>query len=241
MRLNLATLVAAFLVTGSALAAPPSKPPAKSKVAHVDPLPTTKADVSVVGRAVLAHDLPKTINAAEHARLDAVVAELKADRVESGVAHYRAWADGSVKPFTRDEAAQVGLWVFREGILSRNEELANAADRVRFFDERNAAIDDSLALLKGAVIVKKPVLVARMVVLTPYVREMKGDEKRERQISRDALGPEITALETKAEEVKAERDKLRAAFNAADAKTTQQLQVLAALMKTTSEMRLGPR
>jgi hypothetical protein len=112
---------------------------------------------------------------------------------------------------------------------------------VRFFDERNAALDDSLALLKGAVIVKKPVLVARIVVLSPYVREMHGDDKRERQISRDALGPEITALEAKAEEVKAERDKLRAAFNVADAKTTQQLQTLAAIMKTTSEMRLGAR
>lgn len=242
MRSTLATIVAACLFASSftlpALSAPRAKPAAKSKIAHVDPLPATKADVSFVGRAVLARELPKSVSAADRTKLDAIVAELRADRLEAAVGQYRAWADGSVRSFTRDDAAQIGLWVFREGILSRNDELASAADRVRFFDERNAAIDDSLALLKGAVIVKKPVLVARIVVLSPYVKETRGDDKRERQISRDALGAEITALEAKAEEVKVERDKLRAAFNTADPKTTQQLQALAAIMKV-AEMHAG--
>lgn len=244
MRLSFATvIVAALLASSLAAAAPPSKParPAnKSKVAQPAPLPSSKSDAAVAGRALLVKELPKGISALDRRALESVVAELRADRLEAAVAQFHAWAAGSPKPLLREDAVNTALWVFREGVLARSEELANAADRVRFFDERNAAADDSLALLKGAVITKKPVLVARLVVVTPYARETRGDEKRERQVTRDALEAEVRELEAKSEEIKKERDAARAAFKTLDAKTEQYMQTLAALVSHANGMRLAP-
>jgi hypothetical protein len=237
---------AAFATPPAAAAAAPAKKSspaeaaAKSKVQH-DPLPSTRADVSLVGKALLAKDLPKTLPAADRAKLEAAASELKEDHFEAGASIYRTWATtGSPKQLTHEDAMLTAFWVFREGILaSKHEEMTTAADRLRFFDERNAALDDSLALLKGAVIAKKPALVARIVVITPYVRDGKGDERKERQVNRDALSNEIKQLETVSEEVKAERDKLRAGFGNADPKSAQILQTLTSLVKSANEMRLA--
>ncbi len=233
----LPAVIAAALVSSSLAAAPPQSKPAKSKVAHADPLPTSKADPAVAGRALLVKELPKGIGPADRRALDTVVAELRADHLETSVSLFRAWTSGAPTALLRDDAVSTAHWVFREGVLARNEELASAADRVRFFDERNAAVDDSLALLKGAVITKKPVLVAKLVVVTPYVREARGDEKRERQVTRDALEAEIKDLEAKSEEIKKERVAARAAFKALDAKNGQYMQVLAALVSHANAMR----
>lgn len=242
MRSSFATVIVAGLLASSLAAAAPSSKPArpanKSKVAQPVPLPSSKADAAVAGRALLVKELPKGISALDRRALDSVVAELRADRLEAAVAQFHAWAAASAKPLLRDDAVSTALWVFREGVLAQSEELANAADRVRFYDERNAAADDSLALLKGAVITKKPVLVAKLVVVTPYARETRGDEKRERQITRDALEAEIRDLEAKSEEVKKERDAARAAFKSLDAKTGQYMQVLEALVTHANAMRL---
>jgi hypothetical protein len=241
MRLSFATVVAACLCTSLAVAAPPAKRPkaaTKSKVAQPDPLPTSKADAAVAGRALLVKELPKGITPADRRALDAVVAELRADHLEASVALFHGWAAGSPKPLLREEAVSTALWVFREGVLSRNEELASAADRVRFLDERNAAIDDSLALLKGAVITRKQVLVAKLVVVTAYVREARGDEKRERQVTRDALEAEIRDLEAKGEEIKKERDAARATFRELEVKSGQYMQLLSALVSHANAMRL---
>jgi len=241
MRLPFATLlVAASLAPSFAAAAPPkaAKPAATPKVAHVDALPSSKADGAVAGRALLVKELPKGIGAIDRRALDAAVAELRADRLESGVALFHAWTAGAPKPLLREDAVNTAFWVFREGILSRHDELAAAADRVRFFDERNAAADDALALLKGAVITKKPVLVAKLVIVTPYVRETRGDDKRERQVTRDAYAAEIKDLEAKSEEIKKERDEARAAFRTLDAKAGRYLQALSALVKHATDMRL---
>ena len=224
------------------MAAPSSKAPKpqKSKVAQADPLPTTKADAAVAGRALLVKELPKAIGPMDRRALEGVVGELRADRLEAAAAQFRGWVTASPKQLLRDDAVNAALWVFREGVLSRSEELAAAADRVLFFDERNAAADDSLALLKGAVITKKPVLVAKLVVVTPYVRETRGDDKRERQVTRDALEAEINKLEAESEEIKKERDAARAAFRALDAKAGPHLQVLAALVKHANDVHLPP-
>ena len=243
MRLAFATvLVAACLSTPLAVEAAPTKgakPASKSKASQHDPLPTSKADAAIAGRALLTKELPKGLGSLDRRALDAVVAELRADRFESSVARYRAWGASSPKALLRDEAVNTALWVFREGVLSRNEELASAADRVRFLDERNAAIDDSLALLKGAVITRKPVLVARLVVVTPYAREARGDEKRERQVTRDALEAEIRDLEEKGDAVKKERDAARASFKELETKNGAHMQVLSALVNHANAMRLA--
>ena len=242
MRLSFATVIAlASLSTSLAVAAPPSKvaKPHKSKVAQPDPLPPTKADAAVAGRALLVKELPKAVGPMDRRALEGVAGELRADRLETAVAQFHGWAAASPKQLLRDDAVNAALWVFREGVLSRSEELAAAADRVRFFDERNAAADDSLALLKGAVITKKPVLVAKLVVVTPYVRETRGDDKRERQVARDALEAEIRKLEAESEEIKKERDAARAAFKAIDAKNGQYMQVLAALVKHANDTHLA--
>ncbi len=125
-------------------------------------LPATKADPAIAGRALLVKELPKSLTAADRKALDVVVAELQADRLESALVQFRAWAA------TRDTCSARRRQTRRSGrsaraSWARNEEVANAVDRVRFFDERNAASTTPLALLKGAVITKKPVLVARMV------------------------------------------------------------------------------
>jgi len=246
MRLSFATvIVAACLSTAFAAAAAPSKrslPQAKSKIAQADPLPTSRADAALAGRALLVKELPKGIATGDRRALDAAVAELRADRLEASVAQFRGWAAASPKPLRREEAVSTALWVFREGVLARNEELASAADRVRFLDERNAAVDDSLALLKGAVITRKPVLIAKLVVVTPYAREARGDEKRERQVTRDALEAEIRDLEAKSEVIKKERDAARDTFKELDATSGRYLQVLAALVSHANAMRLtAPR
>lgn len=247
MRLSSLVGVASVLLglqvlSSVAFAAPPKPTPpaaAKSKVQH-DPLPSTRADVSLVGKALLAKELPKALSTADRAELDAAVRELREDHFEAGAGLYRQWATtGAPKPLTHDDAMLSAFWVFREGILAKHDEMSIAADRLRFFDERNAALDDSLAILKGAVIAKKPAVVARIVVLTPYVRDTRGDERKERQVTRDALSNEIKVLETAAEDVKNERDKLRSAFSSVDPKSPQVLQTLTSLVKSANEMRLA--
>jgi hypothetical protein len=241
MRVALVALLLSLTVP--AVAAPHGKhPSAKAKPtahAHSDSLPSTRADAAMAGKALLVRDLPKNLGMSDRSKLEAAAAELKGERFASGVALYRAWANASPKQLLRDEASAVGLWVFREGVLARNEEFAAAVDRVRFFDERNIAIDDSLALLKGAVIAKKPVLLAKLVVLAPYARETHGDLKLERQVSHEAYESEIRDLEAKAEEARTEREKARAAFKALESKVTQQMQALTAIVKVSTDMRLS--
>jgi len=227
--------IAAALLATNAVGAP--SPAAKSKVENA-PLPSAPADVTLVGKALHAKELPKAITAADRAKLDAAVAELKQDRFEAGASIFRTWATtGAPKQITHEDAMLTAFWVFREGILTKHEELATAADRLRFFEERNAAIDDSLALLRGAAIAKKPALVAKLVVFTAYVRDAKGDERRERQVNRDAFENEIKQHDAKAEEVKLERDKLRSSFGGSDPKSTPILQLLASLVKSANDVR----
>jgi len=231
MRLPLliAALVASSLVDNLASAKPPATPTAAT-------LPAPKADPSVVARSALTKVLPN-LAPADRAQLDAVVRDLKADRFDAAIAHYRAWTNGTPKSLTRDEAETTALWAFREGVLARHDDIASNADRIRFLDERNAALDDSIAILRAAAVAKRPVLVARIVVLTPYVREQHGNEVRERQIGRDTYEAEIQKLTTPSDDTRAERDKARAAF-VADPKL---LQCLGELTKAASSAKLVAR
>ena len=227
--LLVAALVASSVIPTLAAAKPTVAPTAAT-------LPAPKADPSVVAKSALTKVLPK-LDRGDRAQLDAVVRDLKADRFDAAIAHYRAWANGSPKSLTRDEAETTALWAFREGVLARHDDVASSADRIRFLDERNAALDDSIALLRAAAVAKRPVLVARIVVLTPYVREQHGNEVRERQIGRDTYEAEIEKLTTPSDETRAERDKARAAFTA-DAKL---LQCLGELTKAASYAKLVAR
>lgn len=232
--------LASVLSAGIVSAAPPEASSArKSKIVGVEPLASTKASPALVGRAVLVKELPKTLTPQDKKALDAAVHELRADHLEAGVALFRAWASGGPRPLWRDDANNAALWVFREAILTRSEQLAAAGDRVRFFDERTAAIDDAIAVVRGAAIAKKPVLVARLVLLSPYAREARGDEKRERQLSLDTFDAELKALEAKADETRSERNNARAAFAGVDEKTGRWLQALTALAKLAAEMKLS--
>jgi hypothetical protein len=205
--MRFALLVAALVVTPTLVFAKPPPAPTAATV------PAPRADPSVVAKAALTKDLPK-LAPADKSALDGVVRDLKADRFEAAVSHYRAWTNAPKTPLTREEAEQTALWAFREGVLVRHDDLAASADKIRFLDERNAALDDSIALLRAAAVAKKPVLVARIVELTPYVRAQPGNTVRERQIGRDTYEAEIQKLTTPSDETRAERDRARAAFKA---------------------------
>ena len=227
--LLVAALVASSLSGSLASAKPPPPPTAAT-------LPATKADPGTVARSSMAKVLP-SLKPADRAQIDAVVRDLKADHFDAAIAHYRAWTQGTPKSLTRDEADTTALWVFREGVLARHDDIASSADHIRFLDERNAALDDSIAILRAAAVAKRPVLVARIVVLTSYVREQHGNEVRERQIGGDAYEAEIQKLTTPSEATRAERDRARAAF-VPDPKV---LQCLGELTKAASYAKLVAR
>lgn len=237
MRLPLAVLVAGSLLVSVAAHAGPAQP-VHAKVAAAEPLRGEKADPAVAGRALLVKELPKSLGPADRKALDAVVRELKANHLEGALSLFRTWADAGPKPLWRDDAMNTALWVFREGLLARNDEFSSAVDRVRFLDERTTAIDDAVAVVRGALLTKKPVLVAKLVVLNPYARETRGDEKRERQISYDSLDAELRTLEAKSEESKNERNSARAAIGSLEPKAAGWLQLLAALTKRATDMKL---
>lgn len=197
-----------------------------------------KADPGIAGKAIVVKELPKALAPADRKALEAVVRELKADRLEAGLGLYRSWADAGPKALWRDDATNTALWVFREGLLSRSSELSAVADRVRFLDERSAAIDDSIALLRGAILTKKPVLVARIVTLAPYARDARGDEKRERQLALETLDLELRSLEAKGEETRNERNSAKAAFASTETRAQAWLQVLHSLTKRAADMKL---
>lgn len=239
MRLPFVSVLASVLVSlaAPALAGRPSAP-AKAKASPPD-LRIEKADPSVAARALSAKELPKAIGAADRKALEAVVRELKADRLESAIGLFRSWSEAGPKSLWRDDAVSSALWTFREGLLSRSEKLTSLADRVRFLDERAAAIDESLTALRAALLTRKPVVVAKLAVLGPYARDARGDEKRERQISWDAVEAELHALEAKAEESKNERNSTGAAMASVEPRTSSWLQVLAALTKQANDMKLS--
>lgn len=226
----------AFFVVASALCAAPAlaKPPPPPPTAQT--MPAEKADPSVVARSALQKELPK-LAPADRTALDAVVRDLKADKLDSASSRFRAWSSGAPKIASRDDATAMALWAFREGVLARHDDLASSADKIRFLDERNAALDDSIAVLRAALVAKKPVLVARIVVLTPYVREQHGNEMRERQIGRDTYEAEIQKLTQPSDETRAERDRARSAFTA-DARL---LRCLGELVKSASYAKVTPR
>lgn len=237
LRIAAALVLAASLFADGAAAGKPSK--ARPKPAAKAPLPqAAKADATTVGKAVLAKELPSKLPGAEKAQLEAIGARLKADDFDGAVALYKRWCDASVKPLSREEVLHTALWVFREGVLSRTDELARAGDHWRFADERAVALDDTLALLRGAAITKKPVLVAKLVVPTAYVREARGDEKRERQVLRDNYSIEIQQFEKNAEEAAAERASARSTFDALAPKHTRALQALGALTRAAEGARV---
>lgn len=220
----------ALLVEGSALARP--KRPATTTTTAAT-LPATRADPMLVAKSALTKEPPK-LAAADRAVLDAVVRELRADRLDAALARYRAWAGGAPKALSREDVEATALWAFRAGVLARHDDVAASADQIRFLDERSAALDDSIALLRAAAVAKKPVLVARIVVLTPYAREQRGNEMRERQIGHDDYEAEIGKLTAPADQARADREKARAGF-VADAKL---LACLGELVKAASYAKL---
>lgn len=236
---GLVGLMALGVGTAEAKPVRPKKPtrPVAAAAKPATP-PAAKADASTVGRAALAKELPRHVTPGDRRDLDAAKAKLHADDFDGAVAVYKRWCDASVKPMSREDVVTTALWVFREGALSKNEELAAAADRARFFDERTQALDDSLALLRGAVITKKPVFTGKLVVLGPYVREARGDERRDQQVPRDGYNTEIRNLERAADEAATERTNARSAYEAVAPKHGRALQALAALVRAAEAARL---
>ena len=224
-----ASCFALFLVTSApiALAAPPAQ---KAKAQPSETLPSTKADPSQVVRAAATKDLPRAITAADKKVLDAAVAELIADRPESAVATIRAWAKGTTPRLSIDDTTAAAHWTFREGLLSRGGPLAEAADRLRFFDERFIALTDSRAQLRGAAATRRPVVIVKLVVPSPYVKDTRGDDKREKQVSRDELDALIRDADARQDEAHKEREASRAAFNALDADAQKRLTILTGLL-----------
>ena len=230
--MRFALFVAALVASSVSGSVASARPPVPTPVV----IPAGKADPAIVAKSALTRILP-SLKPADRAQLDAVVRDLKSDRLDAAIAHYRAWTNGTPKTLTRDEADATALWVFREGVLSRHDDIASSADHIRFLDERNAALDDSIAVLRAAAVAKRPVLVARIVVLTPYVRGQRGNEVRERQIGGDTYEAEIQKLTTPSDATRAERDKARATF-AADPKL---LQCLGELTKAALNAKLVAR
>lgn len=238
MRLPFVSVLASVVLSLAAPAFAGRSPTAAKPKPNLPNLQGEKADPSIAARALGVKELPKAIGPADRKALEAVVRELKADRLEVAIAHFRAWADAGPKSLWRDDARNAALWTFREGVLSRSEKLTGMADRVRFLDERAAAIDESLTILRAALLTRKPVVVAKLAVLGPYARDARGDEKRERQIAFDDVEAELRNLEGKAEESKNERNSAGAAMTTVEPRTSAWLQVLAALTKHATDMKL---
>ncbi len=211
----------------TALATPPAN---KAKAQPSETLPSTKADPSQVVRAATTKALPRSLTPADRKVLDAAVAELVASRPESAIATVRAWAKGATPRLSIDDLNAAANWTFREGVLSRGGALTDAADRLRFFDERFIALTDSRAQLRGAAASRRPVVIVKLVVPSPYVKETRGDEKREKQVSRDELDALIRDADARQDEAHKEREAARAAFNALDAETQKRLTILTGLL-----------
>jgi hypothetical protein len=225
--LALFTCVGLALVAPTALAAPPAT---KAKAQPAETLPSTKADPSQVVRAASTKELPRALSAQDKKVIDAAVVELAADRPESAIATLRAWAKSATPRLSIDDTTMVAYWVFRQGVLAKGGPLADAADRLRFFDERFIALTDSRAQLRGAAASKRPVVIVKLVVPSPYVKDTRGDDRREKQVTRDELDSLIRDADARQDDAHKEREAARAAFSSLDADGQRRLTILTGLL-----------
>ena len=125
---GLAVLVAAPLASAEKSAKGEPKP------VMVAPVLMPRTDAALVIRARIIRELPRAADAADRKTLTRVAAALRAGKFDGGRAHFAKWAKQATGRLSGDDIVLASLWVSREGGVGSNQELADAADRVRFAD-----------------------------------------------------------------------------------------------------------
>lgn len=111
--------------------------------------------------------LPGGLTSAQQARLDTVVAKLKAGQTSAAREAWTGFVSGYA---TRANAGQVPVlmrWALREGIIETSPPVALAADRARFTTEQREEVAAWLTQLRAIRVQTRAPALAPDIVLTP--------------------------------------------------------------------------
>jgi len=223
--LCLAASVAA--VSSPALAERTAK--AKAKTAAAPPALSARADAALVLRADRVRELPRTLDAADKKTLAAAAALLRADRHDAARAALGRWAKQASARLTQDDTIFAALWVAREGVVARRPELVDAADRVRFADERASALAMTIAELKAGASQKGESFIDVPVALS-YAKLASANEMRVERVARDEIGARLEKAEADYAAAVAASDDQHAQFAALERKHRAAMEAVLAIV-----------
>lgn len=233
-------LLTATLAFDASAGGPPRAPTATSANGKTVAAPVVVAppDVREVLRAMKAVELPKSLTTNDKTALAAVVAELRADRWDAAYRGFRTWTNGAVKRVSPEDMNAAALATYREGVLTRRADIADAADRFRFFDERSTALDESLASVRAAgARTGSAVSRVQLVMVTAYAPHEAAANKHEQVVSRDDVPAQMKTLEAQEVDARTQREQARAALKAIEQRDPAPLQILARLLRAGDESR----
>lgn len=205
----------------------------KAKAEAVSPVLTPRTDAALVIRARIIRDLPRTAEAADRKKLTRVAALIRAGKFDAGRAQFARWVKLASGRMSSDDIVIASLWVTREAGVGGNQELADAADRVRFADERVDALTSIVADFHAAA--SNRATTFNVPVDQPYVKLAAGNERRIEHVKREELGTRIQDVEADYAKAVAESDKARASFEALEKKNRGIIVAMLSMVRAASE------
>jgi hypothetical protein len=200
----------------SAPLASADKAKTKTPTTTVTPAMSPRGDAALVLRARTVRELPTAIDAADRKTLVHVTTSLRLGKHAAGRAEFARWAKQQSSRLSADDTVLASLWVARESGVGSMQELADAADRVRFTNERVDALTTAVADLREAA--SSHATMFHVPVEQPYVLLAFGGEKRVEHVAREDLAARLQAVEAEYEKAVVESDKARAAFEVLEKK-----------------------
>lgn len=201
----------AAMITLGVLACAPLASAEKTKLVTTSPVFSARGDAALVLRASRVRELPRTLGAGDRKLLVATAATLRAGRLDAARRAFAHWAKRASRRVPHEDTILAALWVVREGAVADRPELVEAADRVRFHDERVEALTNTIAEL-NVVASQSGVTPVRFPVPVRYARLEPGNEKRAVGIAREELPTRLAQMEAELARATAERDAVRAEF-----------------------------
>jgi hypothetical protein len=217
----------AVLVSAPLASADKSKPEPRALV--LAPVLSPRTDAALVIRARIIRELPRAADAGDRKTLTRVAAAIRSGKFDGGRAHFAKWAKHATGRLSNDDIVIASLWVTREAGVGSNQELAAAADHVRFADERVDALTTIVADLHAAASNRATTFL--VPVDQQYVMLAAGNERKIEHVRREDLATRIQIAEADYDKAVAESDKARASFEVLEKKNRGLVETMLSMVR----------
>ena len=229
--MGLALALAITSMAHDARAEPPKKSSANASV-------KLDANGELLVRLIGARSVPSALGAQATSDLALLAKQLRSGDKDGALSGWKKFLAANAKQLTQSDATQASLWMIRAGLLEPDDQLASAADKVRYAREVTAKLNAGIAALEAAKLKAKasgkPVTVG-VVSVVPYSKFKPGIKETTSALTEAEARSMIDSLKQQQESISEMNQMDMLALQAMMEKKGQLEQMISNVMKSASE------